>query len=101
MGSNIAKLADEFGELKLMIAEFEAREAALRAEIIATGSESILGDRFSVKVVKSNRETLSVKDCRQKLEELGVSRQWFAAHTSTAEVVSVKCAAKLADKAAA
>lgn len=90
MGSNIATLADEFGRLKVQIAELETREAAIKAELIALGDRTVEGEQFVVSVAKTVQERLDVTKLRRNL-----SPQQIAANTLKIPVVRVTVKARL------
>lgn len=93
--NNLSPLADEFGRLKAKAAEIEQRLGELKVEIVASGHDAIEGDLFRVTVSQAERQTLDMAAVREKL-----SPQFIAKHTNVTVVTSVRCVARIGEKAA-
>ena len=85
--TNLA-IIDRLGALQAQIANLEAEEKALKAEIKGFGDGAYEGALFRATVSTADRATLDAKAARAKLEELGASHQWFAANTKVAAVTT-------------
>ena len=98
--TNLA-IIDRLGALQAQIANLEAEEKALKAEIKGFGDGAYEGALFRATVSTADRATLDAKAARAKLEELGASHQWFAANTKVTPVTTIKVAARNGQKLAA
>lgn len=67
--TNLATLADEYAALKAQIEQQEKLLKAMRAEILATGQELIVGERAIVEVNLSERNSLDTARVKQMLTE--------------------------------
>jgi hypothetical protein len=94
--SNIKALVDQLGAVKAQLADISKIEKALKDELISLGVGSYDGETFSASVSETVRESIPVADAVEKLEELGVSKQWFVAHTKKSPVTTVKVVARKA-----
>ena len=65
------EVADQLGTLKAEIADLEAREKALRDELIRRGGTMIEGAMFCVTVSNAVRWTLDAKTVRAEMGEPG------------------------------
>jgi hypothetical protein len=92
--SNIAKLVDDFGQLKAQIATLEQQEAEIRLQLVASGHDAVEGELFRVTVVKTIKETLSTAAAKAKLIDLGVDQRWFTKHTTHTPTTTVRCVAR-------
>lgn len=99
--SSVASIIDSLGEIKARIADLEASEKALRDALVAAlpvnpanPKASSEGALFRATLSYSERETLDKEAMRAKLVELGVSRQWFTAHTNSTPSVAVRVVAR-------
>ena len=80
--SNTAALADAYAALKYEEKNLAARIDAVKAEIISTGEEEILGDTCVVALVsKKGSETLDKAAAIALLKELGATADQIAALT--------------------
>jgi len=80
--SNTAALADAYAALKYEEKNLAARIDAVKAEIISTGEEEILGDTCVVALVsKKGAETLDKAAAIALLKELGATSDQIAALT--------------------
>ena len=93
LSHNYAAIIDELAQVKADIAELARREDALKKQLIELGVGTHRRQAVPGSGVDCVRETLDTKAARSKLEELGVTRQWFQAHTKVAEVTTVRLAA--------
>jgi hypothetical protein len=93
-----ADLADRLGALKAEIAVLEAREKALRDELIRRNVPAIEGAVYDARITEAVRWTLNTAAVKA---EMGVS--WYDARCRQALVTTVKTAARVAvaDKLAA
>ena len=69
MTSNTATLADQYAIIKAQAEALESQLKALRAEILATGQEVVIGDKAVIKVCLSERNTLDTKAAKSFLTE--------------------------------
>jgi hypothetical protein len=65
--SNIASLADQYAQVKLIIEQNEEILKSLKAQIVATGRDVIVGEDFKVTVGLQERKTISVKKAEEVL----------------------------------
>jgi len=80
--SNTAALADAYAALKYEEKNLAARIDAVKAEIISTGEEEILGDTCVVALVsKKGAETLDKAAAIALLKELGATADQISALT--------------------
>ena len=100
MKTNLA-IIDRLGAIQAQIANLEAEEKGLKEAVREFGDGAYEGSLFRATVSTAERRTLEAKAARAKLEELGVSPQWFSAHTKVAEVTTVKVVARNGQKLAA
>ena len=83
--TNIAALADKYAAAKIAAdAAVEAAEA-IKAEILATGRDEIIGDRFKVSVGLGERTSVSAKEVKELL-----SPELFAKVSKTTVYPSVR-----------
>jgi hypothetical protein len=92
--SHIGMLVDNAGVLKAQICGLQSKFNAVREELLAMGKGEHDGDEFHALVSAPERSTLDIKAARAKLEELGVSHQWFAAHTTTKAIPTLTITAR-------
>ena len=88
-------IADQLGIVRARIAELQADEKALKAEIIATGIP-VEGELFRAVPVVAERTTTAWKKVAEKLN---ASRQLITAYSKTATVASVRVTARLSSAA--
>jgi hypothetical protein len=83
-------MIDLLGDISAQRANLKIQEKKLK-HIIATrlGSGAHEGHTFRVTVSFSERATLSLEAAIEKLKFLGVSKQWFTAHTKHTPVTTV------------
>lgn len=60
-------LADQYAVIKAQAEALEAQLKTLRAEILATGQEVVVGEKAIVKVCLSERNTLDTKAAKEFL----------------------------------
>ena len=65
---NIAKLADDYAQIKLQIEALEEQIKVVKKQIIATGRDVIIGEDFKVTVSLQERPTISTKKAEEILE---------------------------------
>jgi hypothetical protein len=65
--SNIASLADQYAQIKLIIEKNEEILKDLKKQIVATGRDVIEGEEFKVTVGLQERKTISVKKAEEVL----------------------------------
>lgn len=83
--SNFQALADEYAALKAQIDENEQKLKKLRAEILATGQETIVGERAIVEVKLSERNSLDTASVKKIL-----TAEQIVAMTKTTLVETLK-----------
>ena len=83
--SNFQALADEYATLKAQMEEYEQKLKKLRAEILATGQETIVGECAIVEVKLSERNSLDTSSVKKLLTE-----EQIVAITKTALVETLK-----------
>lgn len=83
--SNFQALADEYATLKAQMEEYEQKLKKLRAEILATGQETIVGERAIVEVKLSERNSLDTSSIRKLFTE-----EQIVAMTKTTLVETLK-----------
>jgi len=72
---------DRLGHIKAAIADLQAEYDTIVGPAKAAGAGKYIGNLFTVTVSSvAGRQALDAKAAEAKLVELGVSRQWFAAH---------------------
>src|ERR1039458_8642692 len=81
---------DRLGDVRSQIEALEVQEAKLRAEVIALGVGTHQGRFFKAYVLTGTRFTLSIDTAKAKLKALGVGARWFARHTESSPVTTVK-----------
>ena len=86
---NIAPLVDEFGALKAQIAALEAKETAVRKQLVALGLGTYVGKNYVVKISEGSRDNLDMTAVRDHL-----SAQFVRAHTTTSTFPVLHCKAK-------
>lgn len=81
--SNIAILADRYGELKTQIEELQAALKEVHKDIVATGTDRIVGESFLVMInLRKNTEF-----CEEKIQQtFGVSLKEFEKMTKACKV---------------
>lgn len=81
--SNIAILADRYGELKTQIEELQAALKEVHKDIVATGTDRIVGESFLVMInLRKNTEF-----CEKKIQQtFGVSLKEFEKMTKACKV---------------
>jgi len=65
--SNIASLADQYAQIKLIIEKNEEILKDIKKQIVATGRDVIEGEEFKVTVGLQERKTISVKKAEEIL----------------------------------
>jgi len=65
--SNIASLADQYAQIKLIIEKNEEILKEIKKQIVATGRDVIEGEEFRVSVALQERKTISVKKAEEVL----------------------------------
>jgi hypothetical protein len=65
--SNIASLADQYAQIKLIIEKNEEILKEIKKQIVATGRDVIEGEEFKVTVGLQERKTISVKKAEEIL----------------------------------
>ena len=83
--SNFQALADEYATLKAQMEEYEQKLKKMRAEILATGQETIVGERAIVEVKLSERNSLDTSSIRKLFTE-----EQIVAMTKTTLVETLK-----------
>lgn len=81
--SNISILADRYGELKTQIEELQAQLKSVHTEIVATGTDRIVGDHFMVMVNLRKNTEFSEEKIQQTF---GVSLKEFEKMTKACKV---------------
>lgn len=72
---------DTLGQLKAQAAALADQIKAIEAELKAAGPGKYVGSFFAASVYEVEaRKALDAKAAEEKLKELGVSHQWFAAN---------------------
>ena len=94
MTTNYTHLADLYAVAKAEAEAVQKRLADLRAAILATGRETLVGDVYTVTVTLSERETLDSKAVREIL-----TAKQLEAVTKTTEVETIRVKASLAEAA--
>ena len=87
---------DELGTLKVQIADLEAREKALRDELIGRGSAVVEGMLYSASITEAVRWTLDAKAVRSEMGDA-----WWNARCRQAVVTTVAVKARAAVRLAA
>ena len=65
--SNIASLADQYAQIKLIIEKNEEILKEIKKQIVATGRDVIEGEEFKITVNLQERKTISVKKAEEIL----------------------------------
>jgi hypothetical protein len=65
--SNIASLADQYAQIKLIIEKNEEILKEIKKQIVATGRDVIEGEDFKITVNLQERKTISVKKAEEVL----------------------------------
>jgi len=89
-------IVDELGTLKVQIADLEAREKALRDELIGRGSAVVEGMLYSASITEAVRWTLDAKTVRSEMGDA-----WWNARCRQAVVTTVAVKARAAVRLAA
>ena len=82
-------LADQLVALKALIADLEAREKALRDELVRRGESAIEGALFRATVAEAVRWTLDTKAVKAQM-----GAAWYDAHCRQAMVTTVAVKAR-------
>jgi hypothetical protein len=85
----LQSVADEYGTLCAQMAALKARQAELKATLVAAGVPAVEGSLFRVTVSTGIAETLDMVAVRAKL-----SPQFITAHTIKTERTTVRCSAR-------
>jgi len=88
--TNFSTLADEYANLKAQIEAQEAQLKKLRAKILATGQEFVVGERSIVQVSLSERNSLDTAGVKQLL-----TAEQVVALTKTTVIETLKVKPKL------
>jgi hypothetical protein len=83
------ELADRLGEVKARIADLEAEEREVRAELIALGVERAEGALFKATITSAVRWTLDVAGLKREFGEA-----WVAKRSNHAVVTTVRVASR-------
>jgi hypothetical protein len=93
---SVSDLADRLGHAKAALADAQAAESALRAELIARGVSEAEGALFRATVTSGSRWTLNADTIREEMGEL-----WTVARSKVATVTTVRVSARTGSRATA
>jgi hypothetical protein len=93
---SIGEIVDQLGHAKAALADAQAAESALKAELISRGITSADGALFRATVSNSTRWTLDANAIRETMGEL-----WCVSHSKVSTVTSVRVSARTGSRVAA